>query len=649
MTKGGVIASRRRGNLTTPCVERGLVGIIEKVRLFVAFVTIVALMAVAFMPLDMALGQGGNATRVLPDTVQRAETFDVTVTFIAPADNFNSIGLTDNAPDGWEVTVDKTWCTPNAQFVKATGNKAEFLWYGPYAKDADFSVIYKVTVPDYACAGNHTFDGFLGYYLGSEEKPLENITGDSEVGVPVYDKPLICCNPKSFSFSATQGGSNPADQILEISNSGIDTIDWSLSDDAAWLSEDSTSGSSTGADDTTLVTASVDIAGMSAGDYSTDITITAEGAINSPWTVPVSLHISPPPEISFRPESLTFSVVEGGSASADKTLEIWNSGGGTLNWALSDDAAWLSENPTGGSSTSEHDTVAVLVDIAGMSAGNYSATLTITATGASNSPRTVSVSLHIGGAGPPPTAPQISFKPGSLSFTVVEGGSTPADKTLEIWNSGIDTLHWTLSDDAAWLSEGSTSGSSTGEHDTVAVSVDTAGMSVGDYSASITITADEASNSPRTVPVSLHISEAASQISFSPESLTFTAGEGGSASADETLEIWNSGVDRLDWSLSDDAAWLSENPTTGSSTSEHDTVAVSLDITGMSAGDYSANITITAPGASNSPRTVSVSLHIGGAGPPPQPWLSRYWWVVVVGVAAVVLLAYFLRRRRAAF
>jgi len=294
-------------------------------RLVIAFVTMVALVAVALMPMDMALGQEGNATRVLPDTVQRAEVFDVTVTCIAPADNFNSIGLTDLAPDGWEVTVDKTWCTPNAQFVKATGNKVEFLWYGPYPNGTNFTAVYKVTVPCDASAGIHTFSGSLEYYLAGEGPYDENITGDFEVEVGVPTTPIICSSPKSFSFSATHGGSNPASETLEIWNSGVDTISWTLSDDAEWLSEDSTSGSSTGADDTTLVTVSVDIAGIPDGDYSASITITAGEASNSPRTVPVSLHIGPPPEISFNPESLSFSAVEEGSASADKTLEIWNS------------------------------------------------------------------------------------------------------------------------------------------------------------------------------------------------------------------------------------------------------------------------------------------------------------------------------------
>jgi predicted secreted protein len=610
-----------------------------------------ALMAVALMPLDMALGQGTNLTRALPATVERGETFNVTVTFTAPADNFNSIGLTDNAPDGWNVAVNAAWCTPSASAVTATGNKAEIGWFGEpdvgFDNGTTFTAVYKVTVANYACAGNHAFNGSLEYYVGPEGpegRYSENITGDSEVEVPVCNSPLICCSPKSLSFSATEGGPNPANQTLEISDSGVGTISWTLSDNAGWLSENPPSGNSTSADDKTLVTVSVNTAGMPDGDYLANITITAAGAINSPWTVPVSLHISlSTSQISFWPESLSFTAVEGGSNPVIKMLDIWNSGIGTLNWTLSDDAAWLSENPTGGNSTSIHDTVALSVNITGMSAGDYSANINITSPGVNNSPQVVPVSLHISS----PTL-EISFSPESLSFTAVEGGSAPANQTLEIWNSGGERRDWSLSDDAAWLSESPTSGSSKGEHDTAAVSVDIAGMSAGDYSANITITSPGASNSPQVVPVSLHISSAAPEISFSPESLSFTTGEGGS---NKTLEIWNSGIDTLNWTLTDDAAWLSESPTSGSSTSADDKtlVTVSVNTAGMSAGDHSANITITSPGASNSPQTVSVSLHMGEAGPSPSPipaWLSQYWWAIVAGIVVVVLLVYLLRRRR---
>ena len=155
----------------------------------VMVVTIVALMVVAVMPVAIAMAQEANPVRVLPDTVQRRETFNVTVTFTAPEDKFNAISLTDFCPDGWNVTVDGAWCTPNADEVLATGNRAEIAWFGEIGVGFDngtsFSAVYKVTVPDDASAGVHTFDGFLEYYLASTGPYYENITGDSETEVNV--------------------------------------------------------------------------------------------------------------------------------------------------------------------------------------------------------------------------------------------------------------------------------------------------------------------------------------------------------------------------------------------------------------------------------------------------------------------------------
>ena len=156
-------------------------------RLLSLFVVIVALMAVAVMPVAIALAQEASPDRVLPDTVHKGETFDVIVTFTAPVDQFNSIGLTDLCPDGWNVTVDETWCTPNADAFSAMGNKAEIAWFGEpevgFAKDISFSALYKVTVPDDASPGIYTFNGSLGYWVGPEGPYSENITGSSQVEV----------------------------------------------------------------------------------------------------------------------------------------------------------------------------------------------------------------------------------------------------------------------------------------------------------------------------------------------------------------------------------------------------------------------------------------------------------------------------------
>jgi len=144
-------------------------------------------MVVAFMPVTIAMSQEASPARALPDTVQGGETFDVTVNFTAPADKFNAIGLTDLCPDGWNVTVDATWCTPNADVFTATGNKAEIGWYGEpnvgFDNGTTFTALYKVTVPDDAELGIYVFSGSVEYYLGEEGPYSENITGGSQVEV----------------------------------------------------------------------------------------------------------------------------------------------------------------------------------------------------------------------------------------------------------------------------------------------------------------------------------------------------------------------------------------------------------------------------------------------------------------------------------
>jgi hypothetical protein len=156
-------------------------------RLLPLFVVIVALMAVALMPVAITLAQEASPGRVLPDVVHRGETFDVTVSFTAPVDQFNSIGLADLCPDGWNVTIEETWSTPNADAFSAMGNKAEIAWFGEpevgFAKDISFSALYKVTVPDDAEPGIYTFDGSLEYWVGSEGPYSENMTGSSQVEV----------------------------------------------------------------------------------------------------------------------------------------------------------------------------------------------------------------------------------------------------------------------------------------------------------------------------------------------------------------------------------------------------------------------------------------------------------------------------------
>ncbi len=101
--------------------------------------------------------------------------------------------------------------------------------------------------------------------------------------------------------------------------------------------------------------------------------------------------------------------------------------------------------------------------------------------------------------------PIISQSPSSFSFTGQEGGANPVSQTLSIQNSGGEALNWSVGDNATWLSVSPSNGISTGEADSVTVSVNTAGLLPASYNATITVTAPGATNTPQSIPVTLTV------------------------------------------------------------------------------------------------------------------------------------------------
>lgn len=152
-------------------------------------IILIALLTVC-IPAASIMAQGLTVTRELPaENLSPGETFDVTVSFTAQADDFNSIGFTGTAPDGWEVAVSTEWCTPAATFSNInSAGKAEYVWLATYDAGTEFTVVYRVTVPEDAADGTYNFpdsypDSFVEYYLAGEGSFISNILGDSTVTV----------------------------------------------------------------------------------------------------------------------------------------------------------------------------------------------------------------------------------------------------------------------------------------------------------------------------------------------------------------------------------------------------------------------------------------------------------------------------------
>jgi hypothetical protein len=127
-----------------------------------------------------------------------------------------------------------------------------------------------------------------------------------------------------------------------------------------------------------------------------------------------TVQVGVPPGISVSPHKLTFSAIEEGEKPPAQTLDVCNLGNGTLSWSLSDTAGWLSETPVGGSlGEGECEDVTVSVDVTGMEAGDYSATITITGSAEVEIP----VSLHIESATVPIPGGPANLSASSLSIS----------------------------------------------------------------------------------------------------------------------------------------------------------------------------------------------------------------------------------------
>ncbi len=108
-------------------------------------------------------------------------------------------------------------------------------------------------------------------------------------------------------------------------------------------------------------------------------------------------------------------------------------------------------------------------------------------------------------------------------------------------------------------------------------------------------------------------------ISIGRTQLYFGAVNGGNAPGTRRITISNSGAGALNWSITDNAAWLFTNPTSGTGSAQ---VTVSIDMTGLGAGSYTGTITVSDPNASNSPQTVNVSLDVYEQGEDNPPFGS---------------------------
>ncbi len=206
------------------------------------------------------------------------------------------------------------------------------------------------------------------------------------------------------------------------------------------------------------------------------------------------------------PENLVSSLTAGGPFTpASQTYTLNNSGGTTMNWAVSKTAAWLNLSVGSGSlapGASTVVTVSINSTASSLAAGSYADTVNFENTTNNNGNTSRSVSLTVNSPG------VLAVPPGGdlSAFGLAGGPFSPASVEYTLNNSGGTALDWSASNTTAWVSLSSSSGSlAAGGSVVVTVSINSAAdaLTPGSYSDTVSFADTTAAGQPITRVVTL--------------------------------------------------------------------------------------------------------------------------------------------------
>jgi len=286
-----------------------------------------------------------------------------------------------------------------------------------------------------------------------------------------------------------------------------------------------------------------------------------------------------------------------GISANEKTLQLSNTGTGTLTYTLSADASWISFEPaaTGSLNATEVKNIVVKINRAGLAYGTYNKKITANSNGGS---KVIDVIVVI----PDPNSPTIVLSSQNLNF-----GETESTLPLTITNAGNGTLNWTIVKVAGanWLSLSTAAGATSTTAATVSLSANRNGLTPGDYTEKLKVTSNDPNSAEIFVDIAMKVSNIP-VITTSADTLDF-----GSGMTLINLTISNGGNGTLTWNIgTSQAGWLSFAPSSGTN---QGTVGVTVTRTGLAQGAYSSELNITATGATAKKVIVKMAVALPGS------------------------------------
>jgi hypothetical protein len=444
----------------------------------------------------------------------------------------------------------------------------------------------------------------------------------------------------ALAFTKAFAGAEPLPQVLTIAYTDQSTVRFSTAastnSGGNWLS---VSPAGAGCCFTPLAVSVIVTAGnLAAGTYTGQVVITnfANGTIN--MTIPVTLTVAASGATFFDdlPGKLSFSLKTSGTPTA-QSIQIRNSGSGTLNWTLTtstaDGGSWLTATPSSGTAPS---TIAISINKAqlpggGSTNGTFVGQLLFQTSGDSV---TIPVAVTVG--------PSVFTQINPLDFTMAFGGANPLAQVLNIALTDNSTIRYSASVANAkggnWLAISPSGGGCCFTPLANTISVNAGTIAAGTYTAEIIITEFANPGRAMVVPVTLTVLSSGAFFADLPGQLSFSVKTNGTTATSQTIQVRNGGSGTLNWTLATSTAdggnWLAGTPVSGTAPSA---VSVAVNVSqlpggGAVAGEYLGQLIFqtsgdtttipvavtVGPAAFTQLNPLSFTMPFGGANPLPQ-------------------------------
>lgn len=518
----------------------------------------------------------------------------------------------------FNTTTNGTTGSQNLVVVSNTGSSVGFTattfpsgtWLSVTPTSSTTPQVLSVSVNAGSMAAG-AYAGFITITSGSNSSTVPVILNVNSSG----SSPIVA-TPASVSLNFEMGSTVPQSQQVSISSSGTSSLTFtattSTNNNGNWLSVNPSSGTTP-----TSVTISVNPSNLTAGSYSGAVAINSPGATGI--LIPVQVNVASPSTIDVTPAQVNFAYQLNTTAPAAQTLNVTAAGGGTISFTAtptypsssSCGTNWLVVSPQ---SSATPSAVSVQINTAALPAGECTASIDISAPGASNPTQSIPVNLLVS------TNPLLQVPSVGPTFNYQLGTGTPASQTVQITSSST-ALPFTVTatpvgNGPAFLNVTPTSGT-TPQALTLSINPTVLdGLAPNTYAENITVSSTGSGNPAQTFTVTLIVSNNPA-LQPSQSSVTFNYQIGKTSPSSQTLTLTSTGAPlsyNVTTSTNSCSGFLTATPASGISPvqpGQTSQVVIGVDTTGLTTPQTcKGTVTIAVPGSTGSPLTIPVTLNV---------------------------------------